>query len=522
MIPPPQTYGLPAKFQVWRPNQPQAIVRAIQAAQRWSVVVAPTGFGKMVVAETIARFGGRSAYLTVTKGLQDQVAGEIVDRYDIRGRANYQCPVLADSGMSGWRASVEQADSSGMCDSCHLKDRACDYYARMRQVKLAHHVNTNYAKWLTGDEETFGRFDVLVADEAHNVPDQISNAVRVELKGEAFEEFTGRPVPPSMPMPEWVSWAVRQVGRLGPRLDALQAAVSAGSRSKVRELRDLRAFVRGLERLANAGEGWLEDRSAGDRVTFEPVWPRAYGELLWRGIGKVVLLSATVRPKTLQLMGIDPSLADFAEYPSSFPVARRPVVAVRTVAQRNGMSDDERLEAVRRVDQIIGMRLGRNGIIHTVSFDRARHLFQHSQYAHLMLLNDPKARDTAAIVEQFRRSEGRVLVTPSVMEGYDFPGRQCEWQVIYKVPLLNRHASVVADARCKEDSEYDGYQAMQKIVQASGRAMRSASDSAETLITDDTWDNWFYKANRKHAPGWFNAAVRETAGGLLPRPLDKL
>lgn len=527
LIPPPSAYGLPAHFSEWRRYQAEASVRAIETPRRFPTIVAPTGFGKSACAETIARYVGRSAYLTITKALQNQIVGEIVDRFDIRGRSNYECQLLSENGASGWQSRADQADM--LCESCRYKDKDCEYYWRHRQAGRERHLITNYAKWLSTNEESLGSFDVLICDEVHNAPDAISSAVRVTLKAESIEEFCREEMPRlgARSIEEWRAWAARHLIRLQPRLDGLANAARLNA-SRMREFRDLRGLVRGLEGLSHAPSDWIEDRSScknpTTRTAFEPVWPRAYGEMLFRGIEKVVLLSATVRPKTLELMGIKLADADFAEYPSSFPVDRRPVYWVKTVQQRHGMSESEKMEAVQRVDQIVDYRLDRKGIIHTVSFDRARHLLRHSRHRARMMFNDsadPETKDTAAVVERFRRSgPGTVLVGPSFDTGWDFAGDSAEYQVIYKVPMLNRKASPVADARCKEDPDYDGYQAMQKIVQMSGRIMRSESDRAETLITDDAFGNWFLRSNRKHAPGWFMDAYMGQV--MLPPPPPKL
>lgn len=523
-LPPPYAYGLPAKFAAWRRNQDVAVVRSLETPKRFPTIVAPCGFGKLGAGEVIARYMGRSAYLTVNKGLQDQVMREIPDRYDIRGKSNYDCRVLVDQGIGGWQAKVDQADA--MCEQCQYKERGCEYYDRGRRARVEQHVNTNYAKWLSTDADKLGEFDVLIADECHQAPSAISSAIRVELRAKHVEEFCGSALPSSRAISEWRTWGARYSSKLRPRLEALAARVAAGNASKARELRDLKALVRALDGLAGIADDWIEDRSeergVHARIGFEPVWPRAYGESLFRGIKKIVLMSATVHPKTLEMMGVRAEDVDFAEYPSSFPVERRPVVWVRTVQQRFGMSDEEKREAVRRCDQIIDSRLDRKGIIDTVSFDRAKHVLQHSRHSGLMLLNDPKLRNTAEIIEEFKRSAApRVLVTPSVKEGYDFPYQECEYIIILKVPLINRHASPIEDMRCKEDPDYDIHQAMQGIVQRAGRPMRAVDDQCEVLIIDDTWGNWFLRDAERFAPRWFMAAVHKGAVGL-PRPLPKL
>jgi Rad3-related DNA helicase len=72
--------------------------------------------------------------------------------------------------------------------------------------------------------------------------------------------------------------------------------------------------------------------------------------------------------------------------------------------------------------------------------------------------------------------------------------------ILIKVPFPDRSAAIT-QAR-EGDEEYTNYVAMQDIVQASGRAMRSEDDRCETFILDDQI-NWFRWAAKQHAPTWF-------------------
>lgn len=527
-IPPPSAYGLPAKFDRWRPHQDRAVERVINSQSRFTMTVAPTGAGKSCQAESVARHFGRSAYLTITKPLQNQIEREFSDRFDIRGKSNfdrYPCAVLNEAGNQ-W-PSVEVAEHAGLCDGCALKDRGCRYYDDMRRAKRENYLLTNYAKWLSTPADQLGEFDCLILDEAHGAADQICKHLRIELAIPTIDRFAG-PAGPVLSQNDgiegWRRWALRVLSKLTPLYETLRARVAAGEKQKLTEARQLGAFLRQIEKLSQvstAATRWIEDRS-GDVISFEPLWPSDYGERLFRGIKKIDLWSATVSKKDAQLLGIAPDQLDYAEYPSSFPIERRPVIYVPTVTQRFGMSDDEKMDGVRRVDQLISARLDRRGIIHSGSFDRARFIKERSQYRALILTNDPHGgRSTAEVVDQYLKTPPPVVLCgPSFEEGWDFAYEACEWQNIYKIPLINRHASEVEAERCKDDPEYDGSQAMKRVMQIAGRIVRAEDDQGETIITDDTWGKWFYRQNCRFAAQWFLRAVRGPEP--LPRPMEKL
>src|SRR4051812_19333851 len=95
LVPPtPGDLGFPAKFDRWRDNQPEAIEQSIFSPQRVIANCAPTGFGKSQCYITQAVIeGGRTCFLTGTKGLQDQLEKDYssMGLVSIKGKDNYTC-----------------------------------------------------------------------------------------------------------------------------------------------------------------------------------------------------------------------------------------------------------------------------------------------------------------------------------------------------------------------------------------------------------------------------------------------
>jgi Rad3-related DNA helicase len=63
--------------------------------------------------------------------------------------------------------------------------------------------------------------------------------------------------------------------------------------------------------------------------------------------------------------------------------------------------------------------------------------------------------------------------------------------------------------------------AAQELVQSSGRGMRAEDDHCETLIVDGNF-GWWWKANKKWTPKWWQGAVRWAELSSLPPPPPKL
>lgn len=287
--------------------------------------------------------------------------------------------------------------------------------------------------------------------------------------------------------------------------------------SQVRELRDL---TRRLHAIKTMKGEWVHEEARDRRgrrvVRFDPVWPGEYAEAsLFAGVPHVILTSATIRPKTLELLGVsDAGTYDFIEYPSGFDVSRRPFTWVPTVRVRFDMDPGHARLWVAKIDAIIRNRLDRKGIIHTVSYSRRDYILRYSEFASRMLSHD--AGGLQDCVARFRAAgPGTVLVSPSAGTGFDFPGADCRYQIIGKVPFPDSRSKVL-QARQDRDPDYFAYVAAQQLVQMAGRGMRSAQDWCETFIIDDNWA-WFFSKFKAFMPRWFTASCRKSV--TVPPPL---
>ena len=547
----PSDLCMPDKFTSWRSSQWDSVQRIINSSKRFVAIAAPTGFGKSLSAFAAATLGGRTVILTATKGLQDQLRDDFESiSDDIRGLNNYLCPIPDRLGIP---KDTAVADAPCQCGyNCGLKRGGCGYYDLYRHAQSSGIVVTNYQCWLyDGAKESADRGDLqyglpvtgtvdeisksierqkvrmLIADECSDASEQLSMFLGVEF---SRRECLGIKLdwPDSgLTVDDWQQWAMKWIPPVDGRLAIAEERVKLnGGKGWAKEIKHLRDMKRKLDRLVGmqADDGWImneqdvEGRSM-TGVRFDPLSPARYAEqALWRGIDKVVLVSATVRPKTAELLGIKPSELEFVEYDSSFDVKRRPVIFVPTVRMdyRTEQDDHAMKWLLNKLDSMIGARLDRKGIIHAVSYKRARFIKDNSQYGHLMMVHDSRTR--AQVVEEFRRREApAILVSPSVDTGYDFHGDQCRYQLIIKIPFASVQNKVVK-ARQDRDKEYGMYMAAQTIVQMTGRSVRSESDWSETILTDSQAE-WFIPRIRKFLPRWWMEAYQICDVGL-PEPLE--
>ena len=498
--------GAPEVYSAWRNGQEMAMERLLGSKKKFIVLALPTGVGKSLVAMTHAIFSGkRTAYLTSTKGLQDQVLQDFQSAglVDIRGMSNYDCRLLGDERRPSHCANGPCLDG----EKCRYRDRGCDYFEAMATAKASKLVVTNYAKWLTArasEDGGLGKFDLVICDEAHETAAEVSGFLRAEFSG---AEIGLPPDAEQWGLGEWRKWATVE----GAKVEKLLERHGKGPRG--RELRDLKDL---LDRVAVCGDDWVADKTR-KGWSLEPLWPGKYASMLWEGAEQVVFASATIRPRTMEQLGLKPADYEWIECPSPFAIGRRPILHVPSVKLSHRTDEGSLGIWLDRIDQIIEGRLDRKGIIHTVSYDRAKYLLRNSKWAAVMMSHE--STSTRDVVAQFKAMPApAVLVSPSLHTGWDFPADLARYQIIAKVPWPDSRSKIV-QGRTETDSDYPAYEALTRIVQMAGRVVRGPEDWGETLIVDDQI-TWMLSKYRQHIPAWFREAYRSVAMvPQAPRPI---
>ncbi len=515
-LPPPVAFGAPDKYASWRMYQMEAVLSALNSKERFLVQVQPTGSGKSLCYVMSAVLGGRRVLiLTSTKALQDQIMGDFGGAFgiaDVRGQGAYQC-------LEDMNVTVED----GPCHygyECPLKEGGCYWYDAVRKARNSKLVLSNYAFWMSSARinDSIGKFDVLILDESHDAPEWVMKVASASISEQICKDVGGT-LPEGNDPEVWKRWAAGMAGMVEDEAKKMAVQIREHKTAHLVGLAGrLRKYDRALGNvlMVEPGNMVVDRETVGGHVLIEPISAIGLAEkLLFRGVQRVILTSATIRPKTLHIMGVSgvDGMMRVEEYPSQFAVSRRPIIYVPTVRVQHDMSGESERRWVAQIDNIIRQRRDRKGIIHSVSYARARRIAQLSEFRDSMIVHDSWTVGRA--IKTFRESgPGSVLVSPSISTGYDFPMDQAEFQVVSKIAFPDSRTSS-SKARAKHDREYPYYITMQQIVQACGRATRSAEDQSETFIVDDHW-SWLVRAYTRFAPRWFLQACRTSR--TIPSP----
>lgn len=516
-IPSPQQLGLPEKFSVWRPLQEEAIRLLLTDKSRVTALAIPTGGGKSVIAVAFALITKKpTCYVTDSRGLQDQLMEDFssIGLVDLRGRRNYPCGVSPD-----WTCE------EGYAAKCPYKGKIhCPATQAEMRAAVSSLVVTNYAKWTSAKK--FGQgmqhFQQVIFDEGHKAPEALASAMQVTLNTHEIEEELGIPFPRlnADDVLTWKPWAAAARAEVEPMAIAAHKRLQGHHDPKaswVRSYTHLRHLARRLAIISTArATDWIVDELPRG-FQLDPIRPGRYAEAaLLLKIPRIVVMSATLRPKTMFMIGVGQKNFTFREFDSEFDPNRCPVYWVPTMRVDSRAKDLSPLWV--RLDQILARRRDRKGLVHTISYARRDEIVNASRFASSMLINQ-KGEASTEMVETFKQSApGTILVSPSIGAGYDFPMRDGEFQFICKIPFPDGRTKIVK-ARSADDKEYGPYQAMQSLVQMFGRLMRSREDRSESFIADDHIE-WFLPRFGHLAPRSFHLNFRRV--DVLPQPPEKL
>lgn len=493
----PSDLSLPPRFKEFRKHQLDSAIEISTGEERFDILEAPAGSGKSLIYMTVALIkNARTLVLVKTKYLQDQVVKEFcsIGAVDVRGHNNYQCLAVEDRYVN----CADGPCHTGMI--CSLKENGCLSFDARRRGKDAKIVVTNVAMWTTlnrysNARSVLGHFELLVIDEAHFLPEWLADSFKTVLTKRDLEQYSSDLYDAgSEDISEWSSWAKYVLPSI--RHDYKECRLSQ-NKDGLKEIEELGHKVKLLSKADEHPDEWLIENKRSSTI-FSLRWASMYAEKsLFCSIPKVILTSAILPDKTADNLGIGKSERNRIELPSLFKPSHRLVVWIPTVRVDFRMTSGDKSTLYRKMDNIISRGLDYKCIVHTRSYARQREVLFASSYRSIMLTD---------LNEWLDSKPPYILVSPIVEEGYDFVGDLCRYQIILKLPRLDKRNIEVA-ARAKHDRGYSDLCTGISIVQTVGRITRNRSDWGVNYVIDD---HWVYFRNKPVFPQYFRAAFKKS------------
>ncbi len=221
-------------------------------------------------------------------------------------------------------------------------------------------------------------------------------------------------------------------------------------------------------------------------------------------VKRIVLMSATIGPKDIEMMGLSNRRILYVDVDSPIPVERRPIL-FQPVGNMSFNSQDDNLATMALEIKDIADHHGTKGFVHA-PYALAAKLKPYLQDDSRFMFHDQDNK--AAMYEKFYNlpaSSNAVMVGSGMTEGLDLKYDVAEWQVMTKVP----YPSLVDPAMrylAENDPDYYNWQVSKDVMQASGRICRAPDDTGITYLLDNQFRVWYNKV--KHSlPKWFTEAI---------------
>lgn len=506
------------------------VEKVINLGYKDVVISAPTGIGKSLIGATVCAWAKTQAQLPNQEGgyvlvmqkvLQDQIAAELsklggtASAYLLKGAVEYKCP-------------THKVCSVGRLRECELcRTGGCTYKLAKAEFLEAAYAVTNYAYFFTerahvGD---LGPRRVLVCDEAHNLPKAVTRFIQLEIAEDRMVDLA--PTLEDDPRfreiqtrEEFLAWANEAYLPAVKEQAELLAALADGGSVSTEDLKlafeveqhYLQSKLAIGQYQANE-EDWAFWRSE-DRgpvtLTLRPIEAAPYMDQMIRSAADVrIYMSAFLGPKAVfcRELGLDPKKVAWLGLSSSFSPESRPVVLATVGSMARSQLETTTPGVLRLIDKLLTKHEGERGLIHTNSYALADKVVEHlAQTGHATRVRYPKeAKERDSMIAEHRATDGSVLVSPSIGEGFDFKGDSARFQIIAKCPWPSLGDKQVA-IKAERAPEWYKVEALKSLIQTCGRVCRDETDFGVTYILDEDAKRLLRETD--HAvPAWFKEAV---------------
>lgn len=198
--------------------------------------------------------------------------------------------------------------------------------------------------------------------------------------------------------------------------------------------------------------------------------------------------------------------------PAQFAIENRRVFATPVAAMTFKQKADSYPRMARAVKGLLAHHPEERVLIHTVSYDLGKFLLRDLMAnlgpSHKRLMTYDTAKDRDKVIERYRRTEGAVLIAPSLERGVDFKGDDCRVVAVCKIPFPNiSDRQISARLHSRGGQMWYSVATVRSLVQMTGRATRSAEDHSVNYILDEQFVSNVWKKSKHLLPSWWREAV---------------
>lgn len=522
-----------------RPTQEQAlkaVERWLSGPKKFFILEGPTGFGKSGVgiaaasyAKTLPTYGNYQpgAYiLSPQKSLTAQYMTDFAQNglVELKGQANYHC---AEFDMD--------CESAGLIFEDLHNTTTCSGYKPAKRAFLHSPLSvTNFSYYIAETTSAHELSDrtLLVLDEGHNCEDQILGFTDTTLTQKICDLYDVKlrlfNEGDTATVREWLTdvFVPAVQTKYSSLRTELQAAKLKGDSSKkseiAKKINAVDKLLQRINRFRNADQpnewfaysDWDEEKKKGTgNLIIKPLTARLFAEeILFNKAQKVLIMSATILDfgTFMRNLGIQPEDAEILAVDSEFPLENRPIF-FKEVGDMSFRNINNTLPLMAKEVESLLTRYGkRKGIVHTQSFKTNKYIVDHihttSHVSRILTHSTEVKGSREATIEAHKVSlEPTVIVSPSMTEGLDLKEDLGRFGIIVKVPYPALDPYV--RARMQRDEDWYTWLTALKLVQATGRIVRSKTDRGHIWILDSGFRTFLRRAGDKLPRWWVDSII---------------
>jgi ATP-dependent DNA helicase DinG len=491
-----------------------AIQQARDTHKKFVLLELPTGTGKSAVGIAATKWAstwGSGGYILSTqKALTAQYMRDFATMglVELRGRASYDCHDFRTNCEVG--AGLRGKNTSA-CLQCPYKAAKDRFVSQKIGV-----TNFDYFLAETLYSGQLPKRSMLVIDEGHILEQKVLGFTDFEISPFSLQKYSvAIPIIEDGDIVAATEWIHDQ---MIPAIDTFIRAIPEDDVEQSEDRRQAENLARRMRRFVAGNQQEWAFWTDGKRLVFRPLGAARYAQdYLFSRAEVVVIMSATILDFDVfrNTLGIDEKDCVCLAVPSEFPGENRPIF-YRPVGSMNFHNKASTLPKIAdALDKLLRARPDVKGLIHTNSYDMNRLLTQALRAAGhgSRIVTHGSGGAEAAIERHILSDAPTVLCSPAMTEGLDLRDDLSRFQVVVKVPYPPFKDPYVV-ARRRLDKDWYSWQTAMRLIQATGRSVRSETDYAETYIVDSNFGD-FRRLNQRLLPAWWRAAVVD-AGGRKP------
>jgi Rad3-related DNA helicase len=221
-----------------------------------------------------------------------------------------------------------------------------------------------------------------------------------------------------------------------------------------------------------------------------------------------MLMSATILDyvQISRNIGLDINKVSYKALDSPFPKENRPIYLDYAGTITSKTLTEALPKLVEKTRNILNKYPNEKILIHCVSYKIRDYLIQYLDRTRTITHTSYNREE---ILEIYKASpKPLVLLSPSMDRGVDLPDDQCRVVIIAKVPYPDLGDPQISQRvhASKDGNSWYAHKAISKIIQMSGRAVRSKDDHADTYILDAKFDD-LLRDNRHLFPMWWRQSI---------------